>query len=124
MHAAKQAIPVADEGGGYEGRFANWDGYAVSFETIPAGSDFAPFLKGLPEDACQCPHWGYCFRGSFVVRYTDGGEETVRAGEAYYMRPGHRPLYVEDSETLEFSPHAELQQVMDVVARNMQAAEV
>lgn len=124
MHAAKQAIPAADEGGGYEGRFAHWDGYAVSFETIPAESDFAPFLKGLPEDACPCPHWGYCFRGSFVVRYTDGEEETVRAGEAYYMRPGHRPLYVEDSETLEFSPRAELQEVMDVVARNMQAADL
>ena len=65
----------------------------------------------------------YCFRGSFVVRYNDGEEETMRAGEAYYMRPGHRPIYVEDTETLEFSPHAELQAVIEVVAKNMQAAE-
>lgn len=123
MRAAKNDIPVADEGGGYEGRFAHWDGHAVSFETIPAGSDFAPFLRGLPEDACGCPHWGYCFKGTFVVRYTDGTQETVRAGEAYYMRPGHRPAYLEDTETLEFSPQEQLQEVMDVVARNMRAAD-
>lgn len=122
MHAAKNEVPVTDQGGGYEGRFAQWDGYAVSFETIPAGSDFAPFLAGLPGDACPCPHWGYCFKGRFVVRYPDG-EETVGAGEAYYMRPGHRPVYVEDTETLEFSPHAELQEVMAVVASNMQAGD-
>ena len=123
MHAAKADVAVTDEGGGYEGRLAQWDGYAVSFETIPAGTDFAPFLQGLPGDACPCPHWGYCFKGSFVVRYTNGQEETVRAGEAYYMRPGHRPVYVEETETLEFSPHAELLEVMEVVAGNMQAAE-
>lgn len=123
MRAAKTDVPVADEGGGYEGRFAQWGRYAVAFETIPSGSDFGPLLKGLPGDACQCPHWGYCFTGSFVVHYTDGEEETVRSGEAYSMRPGHRPVYVENTETLEFSPHDELEKVMEVVARNMQAAE-
>lgn len=57
------------------------------------------------------------------MRYNDGEEETVRAGEAYFMRPGHRPVYIEETETLEFSPHDELQKVMEVVARNMQVAE-
>lgn len=123
MHAAKDDVPVADEGGGYEGRFAQWDSYAVSFETIPTGSDFGPLLSGLPDDACPCPHWGYCFKGRFVVRYADGTEETVEGGEAYYMRPGHRPVYIEETETLEFSPHGELQQVMEVVAKNMEAAQ-
>lgn len=121
MHGARHDIPVADEGGGYEGRFAQWDSHTVSFETIPAGSDFGPLLEGLPDHACPCPHWGYCFKGTFLVRYTNGDEEVVRGGEAYYMRPGHRAVYVEDTETVEFSPQADLQEVMEVVARNMKS---
>ncbi len=47
----------------------------------------------------------------------------MRSGEAYFIRPGHQPVYVENTETLEFSPHDELEKVMEVVARTIQAAE-
>lgn len=66
---------------------------------------------------------GYCFRGSFVVNYDDGEEETVCAGEAYFMRPGHRRSTSRTPRHSSSGPHDELQKVMEVVARNMQAAE-
>jgi hypothetical protein len=118
-HTSKDALPIAEQNEGYEGRFTQFEDCAVSFETIPAGMDYGPFVKGLPDDACQCPHWGYCFKGRFIIRYTDGHQETVEAGEAYYMPPGHVPRYVEDTETLEFSPKAALDKTMEVVQRNM-----
>jgi quercetin dioxygenase-like cupin family protein len=35
---------------------------------------------------------------------TEGGEELVRAGDAYYMAPGHNVVVDEDCELVEFSP--------------------
>ena len=35
-------------------------------------------VQGLPDDLCQCPHWGYVTAGSITVRYADGTEETTR----------------------------------------------
>ena len=39
-----------------------------------------------------------------TVRYTDGREEVLRAGEMFYLPPGHTPLFQEDSAFVEFSP--------------------
>lgn len=97
-----------------------WGDLLVEFETFPAGLDTAPLLKGLPEDLCPCPHWGYVFKGRFVVRYADH-EETVSAGEAFYMAPGHAPLFLEDTEMFELSPAAELREVLEVVNANAAA---
>ena len=49
---------------GYEGHFEHFDGgYTVGFETYGADADLAPFFKGLPNDQCQCEHWGYVVKG-------------------------------------------------------------
>jgi hypothetical protein len=37
------------------------------------------------------------------MRYTDGARETLRAGQAYYIRPGHNAHVDEDAELVEFS---------------------
>lgn len=94
-----------------------WGDLLAEFETFPAGLDTAPLLTGLPGDACPCPHWGYVTKGRFVVRYPDH-EETISAGDAFYLQPGHVPLFVEDTEMFELSPHAELQKVLEVVNAN------
>jgi hypothetical protein len=78
--------------------------YYVRFESIPADFDDAELLKGLPNDACPCAHWGYLFKGRMRFRYTDGSEDVVSAGEAYYARPGHTFETLENCETVEFSP--------------------
>ena len=97
---------------------AEWGDLKVEFETFPAGLDTAPLLRGLPDDACPCPHWGYVFSGSILVRYRDH-EETYRTGDAFYMAPGHVPVFLEDTEIFELSPAAQLAEVMQVVIANM-----
>jgi hypothetical protein len=60
-------------------------------------------FAGLPDGACQEPHWGYVLSGSVTMRYTDGSSETLRAGQAYYIRPGHNAHVDEDVDLVEFT---------------------
>lgn len=103
-----------------EGRYSELDDYTVSFERFPVASDPSPLFRGLPDDRCQCPHWGYVLTGELIVNYGNH-EEIYRAGDAYYMRPGHLPRPGDNAEVVEFSPTALLQQSMAVVGANMQA---
>ena len=81
--------------------------------------DMTPLFKGLPDDRCQCPHWGYVLKGKVGYTYADR-EEIIEAGDAYYAPPGHtRQLYA-GSEVLEFSPSDELKKTLDVMTRNME----
>jgi hypothetical protein len=34
------------------------DGYTVSFASLVEDIDATPFMKGLPDDRCQCPAYG------------------------------------------------------------------
>ena len=92
----------------------------IAFETMPAHfpPDESPF-KGLPDDRCQCDHWGYLFKGSFRVTYIDGPDEIVNAGDAYHLRPGHFVQTIEPVELIELSPVDEHDRTMAAVARNM-----
>ena len=118
MRASKQDLPVAFEGDGVVSRLAEWGEMNVALETFPEGTDTAPIFKGLPDDRCQCPHWGYVLKGRMRIRYPDR-EEVIEAGDAYYMEPGHLPLFEEDTEVLEFSPKGEYQKTMEVAERNI-----
>ena len=102
-----------------EDRSDELDGYAVGFTTFRQEVDHAPLLKGLPDDRCQCPHWGYLFTGRLTVQYADR-EEVVEAGDAYYMSPGHVPIIEAGSELLMFSPAEELKLTDEVLMRNVQ----
>ncbi len=109
---------------GYEGHFEHFDGgYTVGFETYTADAALAPMFVGLPDDRCQCPHWGYVITGKVTFTYADGSEETYEAGDAYYAPPGHTPTLFAGSEVVEFSPTAELTKTMEVVERNLAAME-
>jgi hypothetical protein len=95
--------------------------YYVNFETMPAGFPPSPELfKGLPDDACQAEHWGYVFKGKVRFSYTDGSEDIVSAGEAYYARPGHVFEALEDTETVEFSPKEEFDKTLEAVGKNLE----
>ena len=39
------------------------EGYTVNFTSFREDIDGTPLLKGLPDDRCQCPHWGYVITG-------------------------------------------------------------
>src|SRR5437763_59914 len=95
-------------------RTEDLDGYSVSFVSIKQTHDLGPILKKLPSGDCQCPHWGYVFKGRMIVRYGDR-EEVCEAGDAFYMSPGHAPEAEAGTELLMISPtpeYAELQAAM------------
>jgi hypothetical protein len=119
MHTSRDDLDAMVMGD-YEGRQIDAGAMRIAFESMPA--QFPPdesLFKGLPEDRCQCDHWGYLFKGSFQVTYKDGPSEIVRAGEAYHLRPGHFLQTLEPVELLELSPIEEHDRTMATIARNM-----
>ena len=106
---------------GYEGHFGELDGYTVGFETYSADADLADLFKGLPDDRCQCPHWGVVLKGKLKYTTADG-ETVIGAGEAYYVPPGHLPFLYAGTEVIEFSPTKELQETLVVIEKNMSTA--
>ena len=83
--------------------------------------DATPFMKGLPDDRCQCPHWGYVFKGGMTARYADR-DEVYEAGDAFVIPPGHIPVANEPgTEFVWFSPTDELGTAEAVMIKNMQA---
>jgi quercetin dioxygenase-like cupin family protein len=66
------------------------------------------------------PHWGYVIEGLFTVHFSDGHEETIGAGQLFYMQPHHDRLTTDAGVLLaEFSPADEL---FENVAAAMQSA--
>jgi hypothetical protein len=110
--------PVAVDEDLIEGRYAPLDRYTVGFETFKQDVDPAPFFAGLPDDRCQCPHWGFVTSGQLTFRWADH-EETYVEGDAYFAAPGHLPLMSAGTTVVEFSPTAELEATMAVVGKNL-----
>jgi hypothetical protein len=121
MHTSKDELePMVL--GEYTGHKVDAGEMRIAFESMPAQfpPDESPF-KGLPDDRCQCDHWGYLFSGSFRVTYTDGPDEVIGAGEAYHLRPGHFVQTLEPVELIELSPVEDHDRTMAAVTRNMGA---
>ena len=95
-------------------------GYTVSFDSFLGDLDGAPLLRGAPNDQCQCPHWGYVFKGKITFRFADH-DETYEAGDAFYAPPGHTPITYEGAELVMFQPTDELAKTMEVMMKNFQA---
>jgi hypothetical protein len=120
MRGTKQEIPVTYASDGVELHEIEWGDMNVSLESFPAGLETAPIFRGLPDDRCQCPHWGYVIRGRLRVVYRDR-DEVLSAGDAYYMAPGHTTVIEEPTEIIEFSPRGEYQKTLEAVAGNLEA---
>jgi hypothetical protein len=99
-------------------RGSDWGELRSAVVSLPAGSDVGPLLKGLPDNLCPCPHWGYLVKGQLRVSYADD-QEIIRAGDLYYMRPGHTAVVEQECESVEFSPTAAHAQVLEVITRNL-----
>ena len=122
MRGSKHDLPAALETNEATIRQIDWGGMTVELGDIRSSIDPGPFFKGLPGDRCQCPHWGYVIKGQLRYRFADR-EEVFNAGDVYYAAPGHTPLLSDDTEYVEFSPADLLQQTMEVIERNMTAAQ-
>jgi hypothetical protein len=114
----------ATQGGDYGpvvDRSDRLDSYTANFVSFRQDIDATPLLKGLPDDRCQCPHWGYVITGRLTMRFADH-EEVYEAGDAWYAPPGHVPVKHEPgTEIVQFSPAQQLAETAAVMANNMQA---
>lgn len=120
MRISKDQIPAKINVPGAVARqvtnFGDAAGYgtmAGEYFSLDAGTDIAPLLKGLNDDACHAPHWGYIISGEVVVTYTDGKVDTCTGNDVFYWPPGHSVRVVKDAEIILFSPQHEHTQVMD-----------
>jgi hypothetical protein len=111
--------------GGDHGPVVEWsddlEGYTVNFVSFREDFDVTPLLKGLPDDRCPCPHWGYVLKGRLTYRFGDR-DEVYEAGDAFYLPPGHAPVQQDPgSEIVQFSPANELRVVDEVLMSNLEA---
>jgi hypothetical protein len=99
------------EGDGVEFRTKEVGSMTVGWVRLSKGVDLSPATKGLPDDLCPCPHWGYMISGRVRMKTKDGSRD-YEAGQAFYWAPGHAPEALEDSEYVDFSPTAEIEKVI------------
>jgi hypothetical protein len=118
---SKAEAPVAMESEVLTSRHVELDDFTVVFEAYHVDADGTPMFKGLPDDRCQCPHWGVVVSGELRLLYADG-EETFIAGDAYLARPGHVPVVTAGTEVIEFSPTDKLAETMSALGANMARA--
>ena len=118
----KEDIPITMQAPGTTMRGQpGYGGMTVAFNEIPAGTDFSPLLQGLKNNSCHCPHWGYVVEGEMLVKYDDGKEELLSAGDVFYLPPGHTARVEKDLKLLDFSPEKEMKEVMDHIAQKVAA---
>lgn len=120
MRIPKTDLPVRINAPGAVARqqndFGDAKGYgkmAGEYFSLRAGTDLAPLLKGLENDLCQSPHWGYLIEGEVTVTYTKGDSEVVTTGDVFYWPPGHTVRVSRDAEVILFSPQHEHGLVLD-----------
>src|SRR3954470_4998887 len=114
---SKQSASQVQDMGVLESRSEQLGEYIVEFTSFREDADATPLFKGLPEDRCQSPHWGYVQQGKITFKYTDH-DEVYETGDAYYAPPGHVPIVSAGTHTVEFSPAEEYGRTMEVLARN------
>ena len=114
--------PVALDLPDVKAQYAELGGYTVGYESFPRDIDPAALFVGLPDDRCQCPHWGQVLSGSITLRYEDGTEEVNRAGDVFYWPAGHVGWTVEGVEMLELSRTEEIMPVLEHIGRQLAPA--
>lgn len=120
--ASKETASEFVDGQGFQAHYENFEGgYTVGFETFTEELDLTPRLKGLPDDRCQSPHWGYVVRGKLTYKIRDR-EEVIEGGEAFYVPPGHTLIADAGTEFVFFSPTTEWQQTVERIAKNPEGA--
>ena len=118
--ASRESASHKEDMGVMAGAYEKLGGYTVGFETFREDADATLLFRGLPDDRCQSPHWGYVISGRIVFKFADR-EEVYETGDAYYAPPGHVPVIDAGTEVVEFSPSGAYEETMKVVVQNLQA---
>lgn len=121
MRATRDELPVMLEAGPSSVRGVDWGEMRVAVVSVPAGTDFSPLLKGLPNDRCQGSHWGYVLKGKLRIQQAGGSEEVLSAGDFYHLPPGHTGVAEEDTEFLEVGPPQPHQAFLEAAHKNIAA---
>lgn len=126
MHITKNDIPTKIDVPGAIARQAinfgdasDYGSLAAEYFSLGTGTDIAPLLKGLDDDACHAPHWGFIISGEVVIAYTNNSEETCVGGDLFYWPPGHSVRVVRDAEVILFSPQVEHGEVLNHMLATM-----
>jgi len=113
-------LPLVQDTEDFVSREVIWGANEVSVTEIHTQIDVAPLLKGLPDDQCQCPHWGYMLKGQ--MRATIGDQEEIfNEGDLYYLPPGHSVVLEAGSKYIEWSPTVEVEKTRKVISQNLEA---
>jgi len=121
MQSATTSLPVVLEVPEATVRCDQWGEMMVEAGSFRQDIDVTALFKGLPDDRCQCPHWGFVVKGTMHYRFADH-DEVYQQGEVYYVAPGHLPIFEAGAEYIELSPAEAFAKTMEVVERNMTAA--
>jgi hypothetical protein len=126
MHITKNDIPTKIDVPGVVARQAlnfgdasDYGSLSAEYFSLGAGADTAPLTKGLDNDACHAPHWGFIMSGEVVIAYTDDPQETCVGGDLFYWPPGHSVRVVKDAEVILFSPQVEHGEVLNHMLATM-----
>jgi hypothetical protein len=120
MKTQKENIAVSMQNAGLIMRAqAGFGGMIASYNEYPKGTDASPLLEGLKNNSCQCPHWGYMIQGVMRIKYDDGTEEVLKAGDVFYLPAGHTGIIDEDTKVIEFNPEKEFGELGEHIAKKM-----
>ena len=115
-------LPTELAGPGTEIRRQDYDGLAICLIRLEAGVRTDPLFAGMPDDRCQCAHWGHIMSGTMRVHGAEGARDYT-AGESYYWAPGHNLEAVTDAEYLEITRSEETTASWATAGRSWPAAD-
>jgi hypothetical protein len=121
MRATKTELPILVEAGPSQVRGIDWGAMRVAVVSVPAGADFGPLLKGLPNDRCPGEHWGYVLKGRLRISHAGNNEEVLREGDFFHIPPGHTGVAEEETEFIEIGEPRSHQQFVENAKRNIAA---
>jgi hypothetical protein len=117
---SKESVEAQDFGA-VQVHEAELDDYTVSIVSFQETQDMAPMFTGLPDGMCQCPHWGYVLKGKQTWKFADH-EEVFEAGDAFYVGPGHIPVFEAGTEMIQFSPTREMKATDEAIRQYMESS--
>ena len=126
LRIARNDVPVKIDAPGAIARqqtdFGDATGYGkigAEYFSLGKGADMTPLLKGLENDLCQSPHWGYVVEGALTVTFADDTQEVLTGGDLFYWPPGHTVRADADAEIILFSPQHEHSPVIAHILEKM-----
>jgi hypothetical protein len=119
MRAFVEQLPLVFEEGFIQGRQAIWEELSVNYERWQGPQDLTSLHRGLPNDRCQSPHWGYLVRGQLRAIFQDR-EEVIQASQVFYLAPDHSLIVNQDTELVQFSPKGSYKLTVETIKRNLE----